>query len=421
MSELLKSIDASAAGVRRAAAVDPDAARAAGEILADVSRRGAAAVREHAERLGDLAPGGRLIIDRSELERARDALPAEERGVLERAHARIRSFAEAQRASVLGLDVMVEGGRAGHRVTPVESAGCYVPGGRFPLPSSALMTVATARAAGVGRVVAASPRPSVHTLAAAAIAGADALLAVGGAQAIGAMAYGLGGDESFGPCAVICGPGNKYVTAAKKLVAGEVRIDMLAGPSELVICADESAEADVVAADLLAQAEHDADASAILVTTHAALVGAVNAALERRLRTLPTERTARAALANGFAVVVGSMDEAVGVCDRIGPEHLQVIARDAGAVAPKFGVYGSLFVGRATAEAFGDYGAGPNHTLPTGGSAGSFGGLSVMNFLVWRTWLRVEEAGRLVRDTAALARMEGLEAHARSAEARASG
>ena len=280
------------------------------------------------------------------------------------------------------------------------------------------MTAVTARAAGVREVWVASPHPTQITLAAAAVAGADGLLAVGGAHAIAALAYGVGGPP---PCDVVVGPGNQWVTAAKKLVAGDVGIDMLAGPSELVVLADVSADPGVVAADLLAQAEHDPDALPVLVTTDTAHADAVDTELENQLAGLPTRDIAGAALANGFAVIADTLGEALAVCDRLAPEHLQILTRDPEEVARRANHYGGLFIGGASAEVFGDYGIGPNHTLPTGGVARFKGGLSVFDFLRIRTWLRMSDgpdAAAAARDAAALARLEGLEAHARAAERR---
>ncbi len=217
------------------------------------------------------------------------------------------------------------------------------------------------------------------------------------------------------------GPGNRWVTAAKKVVAGDVGIDMLAGPSELVILADTTADPGVVAADLLAQAEHDPEALPVLVTTDPALADAVDTELARQLAELPTRDIAGAALGNGFAVIADSLEEALAVCDRIAPEHLQILTKDAEEVARRANHYGGLFIGSASAEVFGDYGIGPNHTLPTGGVARFKGGLSVFDFLRIRTWLRMNhgrDAAAAARDAAALARLEGLEAHARAAERR---
>jgi len=385
------------------------------DILEAVRGEGERAVRAYGERFGDLAPGDPLVLGRAPLQRALDAVDTPVRDVLERTADRIDRFARAQRAALAEAEVAVPGGRAGHRMAPVERAGCYAPGGRYPLPSSVLMTAVTARAAGVGEVWVASPRPAPVTLAAAAVAGADAVLAVGGAHAIAALTFGAGPVPA---CDVVTGPGNRWVTAAKKLVAGRVGIDMLAGPSELVVLADGTADPAMVAADLLAQAEHDPDALPVLVTTSAALVDAVEVELENQLADLPTEATARAALRNGFAVVTADLDRAIAACDRLAPEHLQVLTADAAGTAARLRHWGGLFVGPASAEVLGDYGAGPNHTLPTGGVARFKGGLSVLDFLRVRTWVEIDDpvsARELIEDAVALARLEGLEAHARAA------
>ncbi len=400
----------------RVAPVDAGTLTAAAEIVADVRDRGEPALRHHAERLGDCPPGAPMLVGRERLQAAAAALDPHDRALLQRTADRIRRFAEAQRASLTELDMAVVGGRAGHTISPVERAGCYAPGGRFPLPSSVLMTAVTARAAGVSEVWVASPRPTPVTLAAAGIAGADALLAVGGAQAIAAIAFGAGPVPAVD---VLVGPGNRWVTAAKQLVAGQVGIDMLAGPSELVVLADASADPETVAADLLAQAEHDPDARPILVTTSAELVEAVDAALRRQLELLPTAATAGPAVRDhGMAVLCSSLDEAIAACDRLAPEHLEVLTADAEGVGKRLKHYGGLFVGTGSAEVFGDYGVGPNHVLPTGGTARFTGGLSVLDFLRVRTWLRLEDAGVMAADAAQLARLEGLEGHARSAEQR---
>jgi len=398
--------------------VDPKTLAEAAAIVQDVRTRGADAVREHAIRLGDLQEGAPLCLGPQRLREALVNLPADQRDLLLRVGDRVAAFAQAQRKSVVELDFPIPGGRAGHNIAPVERAGCYAPGGRFPLPSSVIMTALTARVAGVETVWVASPRPQPITLAAAALSGADGLLAVGGAQAIAALAYGAGEVPA---CDAVVGPGNRWVTAAKQLVSGRVRIDMLAGPSELVVLADGTADPVTVAADLLAQAEHDPDAVPILVAVDADLPARVDAELSVQLATLPTADTARKALANGFAVIVRDVPEGVAVCNRLAPEHLELLLASPEEARAGLRHYGGLFVGEATAEVLGDYGAGPNHTLPTGGTARFSGGLSVLTFLRHRTWIRVDdlaEAEPLVRDAAALARLEGLEAHARSAERR---
>jgi histidinol dehydrogenase len=403
---------------RRRDPIPAEALAAARPIVTAVRERGEAALREYAERFGDLAPGAPLVLDRATLQRSLANLAPEDRGRLERAAERIAVFARAQRDALAPVCVAVPGGSAGHWVAPHERAGCYAPGGRYPLPSSVLMTAVTARTAGVAEVWVASPKPGPLTLGAAAIAGADGLLAAGGAQAVAALAYGAG---PLPPCDVVVGPGNRYVTAAKQLVAGTVAIDMLAGPSELTVFADGAADPATVAADLLAQAEHAPDAVPILVTPDEAFVGRVEAELARQLGDLPTAEVARGALAAGGALVVADVAEGIAACDAIAPEHLQLALGDADAVAPRFAHYGALFIGVGAAEVLGDYGAGPNHVLPTGGTARSWGGLSVYTFLRVRTWLRVPDpvATRpLLEDAAWFGRAEGLAAHARAAERR---
>jgi len=403
---------------RRGAGLDAKTLAAAARIVEAVRTRGEVALRKHAERFGDVLPGAPLYHDRPELARALTGLSTDDRVRLERVASRIRAFAVAQRGALGSVRVPVPGGIAEHRIAPVERAGCYAPGGRYPLPSSVLMTAVTARVAGVRDIWVASPKPRGLTLAAAAIAGADGVLAVGGAQAIAALTYGAG---PIAPRDVIVGPGNRYVAAAKRLVAGAVAIDMLAGPSELVVFADSSADPATVAADLVAQAEHDPHAVPVLVTTDASLVERVERELARCLADLPTARVARAALAHGGAIVVSSVDDGVAACDALAPEHLHLELRDADAVAPRLAHYGALFVGPGAAEVLGDYGAGPNHVLPTGGTARSTGGLSVYTFLRVRTWLRIDDRAAalpLIEDAIWLGRAEGLEGHARAAERR---
>ncbi len=396
-------------------AVDAETLRAAGVYVDSVRSGGEPALRALAERFDDLAPGAPLLLGRDELAAAAASVPPETLALLERCAARIRSFAEAQRQALPDVEVPVPGGAAGHRWEPVERAGCYAPGGRFPLPSTVLMTAVPARVAGVAKVLVASPRPAPVTLAAAHVAGADGLLVCGGAQAVAALAFGVGCPAVD----VIVGPGNRWVTAAKQLVVGRVGIDMLAGPSELLVIADAEADPARIAADLLAQAEHDPDALPVLVSPSEPLLDAVDAEVERQLATLSTHETARAALANGFSVLTGDLAEAVSVSDRFAPEHLELHVQDPEALRPAH--YGAVFVGAEAAEVLGDYAAGPNHVLPTGSGARFGGGLSVADFLRMRTWLRIDSPGDaqpMVQDAVALARLEGLEGHARSAEAR---
>ena len=301
------------------------------------------------------------------------------------------------------------------------AAGCYAPGGRYPLPSSVIMTAVTARAAGCETVILASPRPAPITMAAAHISNVDLFLCVGGAQAIGTMAYGI--DGLVPRCDVICGPGNKWVTAAKSLVNGKCGIDMLAGPSEVLVICDETANAKIVAADLIAQAEHDVVARAILLSTDPNMIDAVDKEVEEQIEALPepNRSTALEALKQSFAVECKSIEECIKISDDIAPEHLEIQTRDSQTVARSCANYGGLFVGEHAAEVLGDYGAGPNHTLPTGGTSRYTGGLSVFNFLRIRTWMRVDDpqaSKGMVADSIVMARLEGLEGHARAAEAR---
>ncbi len=414
----LRVLACAAVHAARRVATDPGALADAAAILSDVEAHGLRAVRAHAERFGDIAPGAPLLRSRADLEAALTALPPSDRAALERTAVRIRGFARAQRQAIADVRVPVAGGHAGHTVSPLASAGCYAPGGRFPLPSSVLMTVIPAREAGVETVWVASPRPAPATLAAAALAGADGLLAVGGAQAIGAFAFGA---DPVPAVDVVVGPGNRYVTAAKQLVAGRVAIDMLAGPSELVVLADHTADPALVAADLLAQAEHDPDALPVLITPAAALVAAVDAELRAQLPRLPTAATAAAALQNGFAVLVADLAEGARLADRLAPEHLEILTAEPAATAALCRQYGALFIGAGAAEVLGDYGAGPNHVLPTGGTARHTAGLSVLTFLRLRTWLAIDDpagARELVADAEQLAQLEGLAGHAAAAARR---
>jgi phosphoribosyl-ATP pyrophosphohydrolase/phosphoribosyl-AMP cyclohydrolase/histidinol dehydrogenase len=387
-------------------------------IVERVRAGGEAAVRGYATRFKERRPDQSLFITPNELKLQLEALPPSDHERLTRIGERIRQFSAAQRDALTSLETTVPGGTAGHRIDPVDSAGCYAPGGRYPLPSSVLMTAITARTAGVGSVWVASPRPTPLTLAAAAVADVDGVLAVGGAHAIAGLAFGVG---PVPPSNVVVGPGNLHVTAAKQLLAGALAIDMLAGPSELAVIADESADPAWIAADLLAQAEHDPEAVPILIATDAALIQEVEAELSTQLADLPTADIARAALAKGGVVACTDVDEAIRVSDAIAPEHLQLSVANAGDLVPRLCHYGAIFIGERSAEVFGDYGAGPNHVLPTSGTARARGGLSVMDFLRIRTWIQFDGSGpsrELVEDSAWMARQEGLEAHARSAELR---
>jgi phosphoribosyl-ATP pyrophosphohydrolase/phosphoribosyl-AMP cyclohydrolase/histidinol dehydrogenase len=358
----------------RNSALPTEAIRRAQEIMDRVGQGGEAALRALTEEFGERRRDDPLVIGRPALQEALDGLSREDRTRLERIAGRIAGFAEAQRAALADVTVPIPGGSAGHVAVPVDVAGCYVPGGRYPLPSSALMTAIPARVAGVKRTWIATPRPHPMILAAGALAEVDGVLVAGGAHAIAALAYGVGPVPAAD---VVVGPGNVYVTAAKQLLAGRVGVDMLAGPSELVVLADESADPALVAADLIAQAEHDERAVPVLVTTSAMMVKQVSRELASQLDDLPTAVTARAALANGGAVLCKDLDAACRVVDLIAPEHLELLLESVDGVKEQIRNWGAAFVGAGAAEVLGDYGAGPNHTLPTSRAARFTGGLSV--------------------------------------------
>lgn len=415
---MLKLIELNQLSMELPPAVDQQTLEATRAILDALRTGGEPALRGAISKFEQRPSDSRLTYYPLDFTQALNAIPTNQADLLRRVAGRIETFAQAQRETLADLQLPIAGGRAGHRWVPLRTAGCYVPGGRFPLVSSLLMTAVTARVAGVSQVWIASPVASPLMLAAAAVAGADGLLHAGGAQAVGALADGCG---EIPRCDVVVGPGNRWVTAAKLLVSERVRIDMLAGPSELLVVADESADPETLAADLLAQAEHDSDARPMLVTNSLDLIRSVNQSLQRQLETLPTAANARAALNNGFALRVDSWDEAVNACEAIAPEHLELQLRDAPKIAPRLSRCGCLFIGERSAEVLGDYGAGPNHVLPTGGTARYASGLGVETFLRRQTWLEIdslEAAQETVQDAVSLAELEGLPGHAASAARR---
>lgn len=397
---------------------DQDTIERVEAMLRDINKNKSAAVRKYSEQFGDVADGQNLIVSQEELKQAFESLPKDEQNLLQRTAKRIRTFAEAQIQSIQDVKIPVEGGYAGHKIMPMQVAGCYAPGGRFPLPSSVLMTVIPARVAGVEKVCLASPKPTARTLAAAYIAGVDVMLRIGGAQAIGAMAYGMDGIE---PADIIVGPGNRYVTAAKQIISNRCAIDMLAGPSELAILADHTANPEIMAADLLAQAEHDTDAWPVLISTSQELIERVNQSIAEQLETLSTASTASVSIEKGLAVYAETIDEGLKVLNHIASEHVEIVCENAKDVAKRVDHAGGLFIGQNAAEVIGDYGTGPNHTLPTGGTARYKAGLSVFNFIRMTTWINIdnpENARQLYEDAVSLGKIEGLEGHANAAKLR---
>ncbi len=400
----------------------PDVDAAVAEIIADVRARGDAAVIELTARFDrlQLAPE-RLAISREEVDAAIARVPEAERAALELAARRIRAY---HRRQMPADDSWTDetGAMLGWRWSPVAAAGLYVPGGLASYPSSVLMNAIPAKVAGVGRLVVAVPTPGGEVnplvLLAARIAGVDEIYRIGGAQAIAALAYGT---ETIAPVDKITGPGNAYVAAAKRRVFGKVGIDMIAGPSEILVIADADNDPDWIALDLLSQAEHDESAQSILVTPDEGFARAVAAAVERRLETLERRAIAGASWRDfGAVIVVRDLDEAAALSDRIAPEHLELCVADAEALAGKCRHAGAIFLGPWTPEAIGDYVGGPNHVLPTARSARFSSGLSVMDFLKRTTLARMTPQALAAIGAAAetLARSESLQAHGLSVRAR---
>lgn len=407
-------------GMKREEAEDVDATVAA--IIADVRARGDAAVIELTARYDrmDLTPGT-LAFSPQEIAAEVAKVGAEERAALELAAGRIRAYHERQKPE----DAMwtdSAGATLGWRWTPVSAAGLYVPGGTASYPSSVLMNAIPASVAGVERLAICCPTPGGEVnplvLLAAQLAGVDVIYRIGGAQAVAAMAYGT---ETIAPVDKITGPGNAWVAAAKRRVFGRVGIDMIAGPSEVLVIATGEQDPDWVAIDLLSQAEHDESAQSILITPDARFGRAVAAAVETRLETLPRRAIAGASWAqNGAVIVVRDLDEAAALSNRIAPEHLEILTPDPEAVAAKCLHAGAIFLGPFTPEAIGDYVGGPNHVLPTARSARFSSGLNVLDFMKRTTLARMTpEALKAIGPAAeVLAASEGLQAHGLSVKAR---
>lgn len=360
-------------------------------IIEQIEERGDAAVYEFSERFDRWAPAVfRLRPD--EIRQLVDSLPPQVIDDIRFAQTQIRRFAEAQLATLSDLEVeTLPGVRLGHRNLPVDSVGCYVPGGRYPLVASAHMSVLTAKAAGVPRVVAATPPangvPPAATVAAMALAGADEIYVLGGVQAVAAMAVGT---ETIAPVDMIVGPGNAYVAEAKRQLFGRVGIDLLAGPTETLIIADDTADAEMVATDLLGQAEHGPDSPAILLTNSMQLADELPAEITRQLRTLATAEVAGRAWADfGEIILVDTEEELILEADRIASEHVQVLTRNPRVFLQRMRNYGALFLGPETNVAYGDKVIGTNHTLPTRKAARYTGGLWVGKFIKTCTYQEV--------------------------------
>jgi histidinol dehydrogenase len=394
------------------------------QIIAEVRARGDAALLEYTRRFDawDPATVADLALPPRRLEQAWRAVPEDQRQALERAAERVRAYAEHQKLADWSY-TEADGSLLGQQVTPLDRAGLYVPGGKAAYPSSVLMNAIPAKVAGVPELVMVVPTPRGQVnelvLAAARVAGVDRVFAVGGAQAVAALAYGT---ESLPAVDKIVGPGNIYVATAKRAVFGQVGIDMVAGPSEILILCDGATDPDWIAMDLFSQAEHDEDAQAILVTPSADYLARVGASIDRLLPGMERREIIAAALrARGALIQVRDLDEAVEVANRIAPEHLELSVADPEALSARIRHAGAIFMGRYTAEALGDYCAGPNHVLPTSRTARFSSPLGVYDFQKRSSLIMASAAGAAALGATAstLARGEGLTAHARSAEYRA--
>ena len=413
--------DAFAAYINHGRDTAADVAGVVSEIVADVRARGDAAVAEYTQKFDRLDVTGGLRIDPDLIAAAREACGPEQIEALEFAAARIRAFHERQLPEGFSF-TDAEGVKLGARWTAVSAAGIYVPGGTAAYPSSVLMNAIPATVAGVGRIVMAVPTPdgaiNPLVLAAAELAGVTEIYRIGGAQAVAAFAYGT---ETIQPVDKITGPGNAYVAEAKRQVFGTVGIDMIAGPSEILVVADADNDPNWIAADLLSQAEHDTSSQSVLITDSGALADAVADAAARTLATLKRADIARESWeTHGAIILVRDLADAIPLIDRIAPEHLELAVDDPEGLAAKVTNAGAIFLGRHTPEAIGDYVAGPNHVLPTAQSARFSSGLGVLDFMKRTTLVSCDAASlaRIGPAAVTLANAEGLDAHALSLSVR---
>jgi histidinol dehydrogenase len=404
-------------------AQDPQVDATVAAILADVKTRGDAAVLEYTQRFDRLSAAAMsdLEIPQAELDAALKSLPATQREALAAAAARVREFHEKQSIKTYTY-IDSAGNELGQQVTPLDRVGIYVPGGKAAYPSTVIMNATPAKVAGVREIIMVVPTPggekNALVLAAAALVGVDRVYTLGGAQAVGALAYGT---QTIPQVDKIVGPGNAYVAAAKRRVFGVVGIDMVAGPSEILIVCDGKTEPDWIAMDLFSQAEHDEMAQAILLCPDASYIEKVSASIERQLKGMPRKDIIRASLeGRGALIQVRDLDEACAMVNRIAPEHLELSVENAQALLPKIRHAGAIFMGKYSSEALGDYCAGPNHVLPTSRTARFSSPLGVYDFQKRSSIINVSREGavKLGEIAAELARGEGLSAHAASAEYR---
>ncbi|MBW6451629.1 MAG: histidinol dehydrogenase [DPANN group archaeon] len=386
------------------------------QILNEVKTDGDKAVNKYTKKFDNLDLENTLIT-KKQIEDAYKKVNSEDVSILKEAAKNITFFAKEQFKTFKNFEIKKDGVILGQKIIPIEKVGCYVPGGRYPLPSSALMSVIPAKVAGVKEIIVCSPKIDSITIVAADIAGADKIFNIGGIQAIGAMAYGT---KLVPKVNKIVGPGNEFVAVAKKEVYGFVGIDFIAGPSEVLIIADETGNPEFIAADLLAQAEHDPNARCDLLTTSKELAEEVNNELKIQLEKLSTKDVAKIALNNGKIVLVNNLTEAIKIANRRAPEHLEIQVKDKEQLISELTNYGSLFIGNYSAEVFGDYCSGTNHTLPTNGASKYTGGLSVKDFIKILTYQEIDKNSciALGKIASRMADLEGLKGHKNAADIR---
>ncbi len=404
----------------------PEVAETVAEVIAEIRQRGDAALLEYCRKFDglELGAGAQLEISRERLLAALERIDPAQRAALEVAAERVRAYHEHQKQESWSY-TEADGTRLGQQITPMARVGLYVPGGKASYPSSVLMNAMPAKVAGVPELIMVSPTPGGETndmvLAAAAIAGVDRVFTIGGAQAVAALAFGT---ETIPRVDKIVGPGNIYVATAKQQLFGRVGLDMIAGPSEILVICDGQTDPDWIAMDLFSQAEHDEDAQSILISPDRAFLDAVEASVERLLPTMPRAEIIRASLSGRGALIdVADLDEAISLSNRIAPEHLELSVADPEQYLPAIQHAGAIFLGRHTPEALGDYCAGPNHVLPTSGTARFSSPLGVYDFQKRSSVINCSPRGaaELAKTASVLARGESLVAHAVSAEYRLSG
>lgn len=391
-----------------------DVTDAVKEIIADVRKNGNSAVKKYSAKFDGIETDCRELSE-DEIENAVKSLEDEVLEALKFSVRNVEEFAKAQLGSVKNTMVQADGAILGHKIIPLEKVGCYIPGGNYPLPSTAIMTIVPAVVAGVKEIIAVSPKAKPVTVAAAKLAGATKIFNIGGVQAIAALAYGT---ETIDAVDKIVGPGNKYVATAKKIVYGDCGIDFVAGPSEVMVVADNSANPEFVAADLLAQCEHDKDARAYLLCFDRDFADKVDKCARKFLETLQTADIARVSYEKSTAYVVKDLQEAVEIANKKAPEHLELCLNEVENSVDLFRNYGSLFIGNYSAEVFGDYVSGTNHTLPTGRAARYTGGLSVFDYIKIQTFQKIENVEKFAKYASILAEQEGLFAHKLASDVR---